>query len=340
MRKLGKAQRVVADCYIQYITRCLAEETHRKQVDKLIEVTSKLTEDDRFSYNGFWKVARALNKRTENKSIVLSRDGTELRGPSLIVGAYKDEFQFRLRNREIVDELQEFEQVTEELVEHYLKYASRIKDEPPFTLEELKGIISCLQKKTPGGDLIHAAYLKHAGDGMLISALDLFNYMKESLCIPARWHKVIITTIFKNKGSRRNLVNYRGIFLTAVLSKVFERLIKGRIDCILIVNVNIMQAGARLLRGPIENLFLLRGVLDYCRYIKTPVYITLYDFTQAFDSHWLHDSILSMWNAGIQNELLSLIFELNRQADVTVKTPFGVTEEFNAPLIVKQGTVY
>ena len=42
---------------------------------------------------------------------------------------------------------------------------------------------------------------------------------------------------------------------------------------------------------------------------------------------------------GVKNELLPLIYKLNEKAVVSVKTPHGLTTEFDANNIVKQGTV-
>ena len=69
------------------------------------------------------------------------------------------------------------------------------------------------------------------------------------------------------------------------------------------------------------------------------LYITTYDFRQAFDSLWLKDCILSLWNLGLKNEYLSLIYKLNERAIVTVNTPYGKTIPFEAEQIVKQGGV-
>ena len=74
-------------------------------------------------------------------------------------------------------------------------------------------------------------------------------------------------------------------------------------------------------------------------YIRSPIYPTLYDFRQYFDSLWLQDSIVSLWNLGIRNKILYNIYELNTKACIKVKTPIGSTERFEKENLVKQGTV-
>ena len=71
----------------------------------------------------------------------------------------------------------------------------------------------------------------------------MFNAIKQEQVTPPQWEKVKITPIYKNKGSERKLVNQRGIFLSVVISKMFERLIKERISEFT-NKISVWQAGA------------------------------------------------------------------------------------------------
>ena len=85
-------------------------------------------------------------------------------------------------------------------------------------------------------------------------------------------------------------------------------------------------------------MFLLRGAIDHSLYINSPLTIVFYDFKQCFDSIWLQDSMLCLWNAGVQDELFYLVYKLNEHAKIKVFTPFGETRMFGVDDIVKQGT--
>ena len=50
-------------------------------------------------------------------------------------------------------------------------------------------------------------------------------------------------------------------------------------------------------------------------------------------------TINSLWRCGVDDDILYLIYQLNRQADVTFRTPFGNTQSFEICNLVKQGTV-
>ena len=131
---------------------------------------------------------------------------------------------------------------------------------------------------------------------------------------------------------------YRGIFLTAFLSKVMEKMIKKRINGKLL-RTDPLQGGGRQNKSPSDSLFIVRSFLNHAIYLKSPLYVTLYDYQTCFDSLWLEDCLVSLWNLGIDDEMLPLIYKLNENCRVTVKTPYGNTKPFDCPRIVKQGTV-
>ena len=66
------------------------------------------------------------------------------------------------------------------------------------------------------------------------------------------------------------------------------------------------------------------------------LWISFYDTEECL---WLEDCINSLWDCGVQNNILYLIYLLNRNADIIVETPFGGIEAFTILNLVKQGTV-
>ena len=204
---------------------------------------------------------------------------------------------------------------------------------------ELRGALRKLKRgKSPGYDGLPAEIFIEAGEGVLEALLQVLNIVKKTRVIPDQWNWVKITTIYKNRGSKKELVNYRGIFLTMIVTKIFEHLLKRRMTEQLKA-VDMHQAGARSERSPADNLFLLYACIDHYKYKGKPLYITAYDYEQAFDSLWLQDCIMSMMRLGIPVDILHLVYLLNKKATIVVNTPFGLTEESYIEDIVEQGTV-
>ena len=83
---------------------------------------------------------------------------------------------------------------------------------------------------------------------------------------------------------------------------------------------------------------LYQGNLIQC-YSYSNLYINFYDFRQCFDKLWLQDCIISLYQLGLCNEMLTLIMITNSISNICVKTPFGQTKCFEKSNIVKQGSV-
>ena len=54
---------------------------------------------------------------------------------------------------------------------------------------------------------------------------------------------------------------------------------------------------------------------------------------------WLEDCIDYLWDMGVRNDMLSLIYLMNKEGRVTVKTPVGDTDAILQTNLVKQRTV-
>ena len=340
MSKKGKVQRKVAKMYQEKLVMLESSQLAKTHAEILKRTMSQLTANEKFSPTGYWKMKTALKKKerkTGNMSSVRKENGVEIEGEEGVREAYKQEFEKRLSNRKPVPGWEKFVEETNTAIRKWLRGES--SSSHPFTLKELKQIVARLKNnKCPGVDGFPGELFKNAGDGVLKSLLSVFNKVKIAKDIPEQWNAVRVATMYKQKGSKKELKNYRGIFLTLVVSKIFENLIKERIE-VKLNKVNLLQAGSRKNRSGPDNVFLLRACVDHFKFTKQPLFLTAYDFEQAFDSLWLEDCILSMKELGVGKEYLQLIYNLNRSASVTVQTPFGATSTFVSDPIVKQGTV-
>ena len=337
--KLGKVQRKVAGYYINDIKKCNLARVSEVRCQKVKDALTELTYNENFSQCAFWKIKKKLNLKTEVGTSVVLKSGVEVFGEGAIIEAYKTEFNHRLRKREICDHLANYEKLSNSLCNRYVQTAKETQSRMGFHTNKLKNTIKTLKKnKAPGPDGIPAEVFIHAGPKLIQAVISMFMNIEINGYVPDKWNKVHIKTLYKHKGSHKELENYRGVFLTPAITKLCEKYImmesKNEIE-----NINKFQAGSRPNRSAADQLFLLRAVMDHAKYINKVIFITLYDFTQCFDGMWLEDSLLSLTKIGIGCERISLIKELNKTADIVVKTPVGNTDEFTVRNIVKQGTV-
>ena len=89
----------------------------------------------------------------------------------------------------------------------------------------------------------------------------------------------------------------------------------------------------------VDNLFIIRGVIDHALYLGKELCITFFDIEKCFDSLWLEDCINSLWENGIKDHMLSLIYLKNTEVQLIIRTPIGESQPFICSNIVKQATV-
>ena len=129
---------------------------------------------------------------------------------------------------------------------------------------------------------------------ILYSLVEMVNTIKASKNLLSEWNKVWIRNLKKKKGTFRKLNNYRGIFLVPILSIIFEKLLKNRIPDTLQQSISKFQNGGMKGKGVVDNLFILRGIINYANYLGKELWLTFYDTEKCFDSLWLEDSMNSL----------------------------------------------
>ena len=264
------------------------------------------------------------------------KTGVEIFGNSAICTAYKEEFEYRLRTRSIENHLKEYEEKTNLLCNLYAEEGLSKYNKVEVNPAKIQKIANSLSKnKAPGPDGLPAEIFIYAGPELIAAIASIFDGIIKSGTIPTQWNKVQIKTLYKNKGSKKDLENYRGVFLTQTSSKLFEKYMmsegEGELD-----NISKYQAGSRPNRSASDQLYLIRASIDHAKYLRKTVILTLYDFKQCFDGMWLEDSLISLKNIGIKEEIIASVKALNENAEIVVKTAVGNTDEFKVHNIVKQ----
>ena len=77
---------------------------------------------------------------------------------------------------------------------------------------------------------------------------------------PMDWQKAIIVPVHKN--SRRKCGNYRGISLLSIPGKVFAKILNDRVRCLTEDRLLEEQAGFRSGRGRIDQIFVIRLLME------------------------------------------------------------------------------
>ena len=94
------------------------------------------------------------------------------------------------------------------------------------------------------------------------------------------------------------------------------------------------QTGGIPSKGVADNL----GT-DHSLFLGKELWITFFDTEKCLNSLWLDNCINCLLQNCIQDDILYLVYLLNRRATITVKAPIGDTAPFVTKSFVKQGTV-
>ena len=114
-----------------------------------------------------------------------------------------------------------------------LKSFSTIKDAfkfCPISTSDVFDLLNKLnEKSSPGVTGIEGSILKASSTAIAQPITDLFNLCIETNKIPDEWKISFITPVFKGKGSKSQVGNYRPISILPPLAKIFEKLISIQI---------------------------------------------------------------------------------------------------------------
>ena len=178
----------------------------------------------------------------------------------------------------------------------------------------------------------------HGGSEMIISLTIMCNKVLREEDIPEEWSRVIIKSVYKNKGPQLEMVNRRGLFLTNLVSKLFEKILYTKSEGSM--KVPECQNGGKKGRSAIDNIIIIMSIMDNNRRLGQRTYLIFADAEKCFDKLWLQDCLIDMYEIGMREKEISIIYKMNQITRVTVNTPMGITNEFEVCEVVKQGTIF
>ena len=66
----------------------------------------------------------------------------------------------------------------------------------------------------------------------------------------------------------------------------------------------------------------------------------VFDVEKCFDALWVQECINDMYETGLDNDNLSILFLENQNAEIAIKTATGITKRINVKNVIMQGTVW
>ena len=101
------------------------------------------------------------------------------------------------------------------------------------------------------------------------------------------------------------------------------------------------NVGARKERNIRDNIFVINAITNALRKgNEDPADFQLYDVDKCFDALWLQEVINCLYQAGLNNDKLPLLFLENNIAQVAVKSSGGISNRVTIRNIIMQGSVW
>ena len=179
---------------------------------------------------------------------------------------------------------------------------------------------------------ISGELLKAGGEVVIEWLFKIYNMVWRTGVAPEDWQRAILVPIHK-KSSRRKCGNYRGISLLSIPGKVFARILNDRVRLMTDNRLLEEQAGFRSGRGCIDQIFVIRQLVEKHLEKGKKMFAAFVDLEKAYDKVWRADLWRALREYGIGGRLLGAIEALYKESKACVRVEAELTEEF----VVKQG---
>ena len=159
-----------------------------------------------------------------------------------------------------------------------------------LTLAELKRALSAIKKVkvSTGVDTVSYHMLREVPESSLKTVLGFFQRCWEGGAVPSGWKHAVVVPIHKHGKPKKELGSYRPISLTSQLGKVFERVIKHRLEyyCESKKVFPACQAGFRRGRGVTDHLVKLGEHVGRALGKRKVLLSCFFDVSRAYDQVW------------------------------------------------------
>ena len=312
---------------------------------KIIEdqVNELSDSDGKLNYLGMWKIKnRVAPKERDPPMGKTDESGNLITAEGPLKNLYLSTYKNRLRNREIAEGMEDIQIIKEDLWSRRLEIAKK-KKTPNWSMKQLDIILKSLKtNKARGPDgLVNEIFRPNvAGEDLKVSILNLMNSIKSTQVVPKVLRSPNITSIHKNKGSKNDLENDRGIFMLCTLRTILDKLIYFDTYEDIEFNMSDSNIGARKNKDVKNHLFIVNGILNEVKNDKSMcIDLELMDISKCFDSLWVQEIMNDMSEVTEVNDKLSLMYLENKESHVAISTPVGMTERCQVDNIEMQGSV-
>ena len=181
----------------------------------------------------------------------------------------------------------------------------------PFSRAELETALSSVTKLkvSEGLDRVSYRMLRELSEPYMEALLALFRRCWEGGVIPDGWKHATVTPIPKQGKSRKEVGNYRPISLPSHIGKIYERIVKQRLNhfCESKGVIPLCQAGFRIGRGVSDHLVRLGARVRRARLRRRALYSCFFDVRRAYDTVWHGRLLRKVKEVGLSGQMYNFV---------------------------------
>ena len=197
--------------------------------------------------------------------------------------------------------------------------------------------ISSLKNGTACGEGGIQVELIKCGTRKLFELLrNLFERCLNGEEVPQQWKIGLISVIHK-KGKKNECNNYRGITVMNIFSRLYGKIIKYYLEEEYKNKEYEIQAGFRSGRSTVDNVFVVKQLIEKTNYMKQQVHFSFVDLEKAYDTVPLNKLWEALNDMEIDKRITSAIKELYKDAESKVKIGKTMSKGIKVTKGLRQG---
>ena len=167
---------------------------------------------------------------------------------------------------------------------HKLKQLGNFKSTELFSESEIESCIKQLNTGKSADEFgLSAEHLKAAGKVINPRLKDIFDDVMHTGIVPDYFSGGVLTPVPKSGKDPTILDNYRGITVTPIIGKLFEKLLLLRLQETVNVNQSELQFGFTSGLSPTISSLICTEVINEAEIEGKPLYLVTIDTQKAFD---------------------------------------------------------
>jgi hypothetical protein len=280
------------------------------------------------SHNETRKFYRMVNSQRKNfmprTVLCRSKNGELLSEQRKVLCRWAEHFQDLLNNPE------EMEDTVEQTG------GNHTEQEAPSVEEVQRAVDGLKAGRAPGEDGIPSELFKGGGRHLIEQLHRIILQVWNQESMPEDWSAGLICPIHK-KGDPMECKNYRGITLLNIGYKVFSKILFERLKPFVEDTVGQYQAGFRTGRSTVDQVFVLRQILEKTWEYNIDTYHLFVDFKAAYDSVSRTKLYKAMQEFGIPEKLINLTKMTMSAVVCRVRIQDSTSEPFETKCGLRQG---